>query len=226
MDSSNSFIYLCYLRFKTFIKNSIDFIQTVFKFYPNTKFRNADLALLRSYIGTNPYIFSRRYLESLGESDVYAYGETPLNSLQNIVKICELSQDDYIFELGCGRGRTCFWLALVFNAKKVVGIDFVPEFIEKAEAVNDVENLKFQCEDFLLSDLGDATVVYLHGSCMKDEDIEKLNQKLTKLKPGLKVITTSFSMMEYDKGDHWEMQKIFNGEFTWGSADVYLQILK
>lgn len=226
MDSSNNILYLAFLRFKTFIKNSIDFIQTVFKFYPNSQFRKADLALLRSYIGANPYMFSRRYLEDLGESNVYAYGETPLNSLQKIVNTCELTENDCIFELGCGRGRTCFWLALVFKAKKVVGIDFVPEFIEKAKAVNDLKNLQFLCEDFLKSDLSQATVIYLHGSCMKDEDIEKLNRKLIRLKPGLKVITTSFSMQDYDEGDHWEMIKIFNGEFTWGSADVYLQILK
>lgn len=224
MDSSSNILYLCYLRFKTFLKNSFDFFLTVCKFYPNTKFRNADLALLRSYIGANPYVFSRRFLEELGESNVYAYGETPLNSLEKIVKTCELSQDDCIYELGCGRGRTCLWLLLVFKAKKVVGIDFVPEFIEKAKAIN--TEVEFLCEDFLKSDLTAATVIYLHGSCMKDEDIVKLNQKLIRLKPGLKVITTSFSMAEYDEGDHWEMQKIFTGEFSWGSADVYLQILK
>ena len=226
MSFSNNILYLLFLRFKTFLKNLSDFVQTIFRFYPNTQFRKVDLALLRSYVGANPYVFSRRYLEQLGESNVYAYGETPLVSLQKIVKTCELSPDDSIFELGCGRGRTCFWLALIFKAKKVVGIDFVPEFIEKANAVNDVENLQFLCEDFLLSDLTDASVIYLHGSCMKDEDIVKLNQKLVRLKPGLKVITTSFSLAEYDKASHWTVTKVFPAEFSWGSADVYLQILK
>jgi SAM-dependent methyltransferase len=224
MDSSTNIFYLCYLRFKTFFKNSLDFFLTVWKFYPNAAFRRADLSLLRSYIGANPYVFSRRFLERSGESNVYAYGETPLNSLQKIVETCELSEDDCIFELGCGRGRTCFWLALVFKAKKVVGIDFVPEFIEKAKAVK--TGVEFLCEDFLKSDLTGATVIYLHGSCMKDEDIVKLNKKLIRLKPRLKVITTSFSMAEYDEGNHWEVQKIFTGEFSWGSADVYLQTLK
>lgn len=226
MDSSNNILYLCYLRFKTFIKNSFDFFETVWRFYPNKTFRRVDLALLRSYFASNPYVFSRRYLESQGESEVYAYGETPLSSLQKIVELCELSENDRIFELGCGRGRTCFWLALILRAKKVVGIDFVPEFIEKANAVNNVENLTFLCEDFLLSDLSQATVVYLHGSCMKDSDIVKLNQKLIGLKRGLKVITTSFSMVEYDNANRWTVGKVFSAEFSWGSADVYLQILK
>ncbi len=221
MDSSNNILYLYYLRFKTSFKNLNDFLLTVWKFYPNASFRKADFALL---FGPNPYTLSRRYLESIGESNVHAYGETPIISLEKIVKACELTPDDYIYELGCGRGRTCLWLALVFKAKKVVGIDFVPEFIEKAKTVD--TSVEFRSEDFLKSDLSDATVIYLHGSCMKDEDIEKLNQKLIQLKPGLKVITTSFSMADYDEGDHWEMIKIFNGEFTWGSADVYLQILK
>lgn len=226
MDSSNNILYLACLRFKTFLKNSSDFIQTVFKFYPNAQFRKVDLALLRSYVGSNPYVFSRRYLENLGESNIYAYGETPISSLQKIIETCELSQDDCIFELGCGRGRTCFWLTHILKARKVVGIDFVPEFIEKANAVNEVPSLQFLCEDFLKSDLSQSSVIYLHGSCMKDEDIVKLNQKLIQLKPGLKVITTSFSMAEYDENDAWEVMKVFNGEFSWGPAEVYLQILK
>lgn len=223
MDSSNNFLYLCYLRFKTFIKNSIDFFQTVWKFYPNAAFRKADLALLKSYVSANPYTFSRKYLEKIGESDVYTYGETPLNSLEKIVQICGLSQNDCIYELGCGRGRACLWLALFFKARKVVGIDFVPEFIEKSKAIN--TPVEFRCEDFLKSDLVGATVIYLHGSCMKDEDVEKLNKKLIRLKPGLKVITTSFSMAEYDEGDHWTISKIFPAKFSWGSADVYYQVL-
>lgn len=224
MDSSLSFPHLLLLRFKTAIKGFIDFIRSL-KFYKNPEFRKADLALLGAYFGANPYKLSRKFLQSKGEKIIYAYGETPLTTLEKITNICGLTKDDTIFELGCGRGRTCFWLAHILRAK-VIGIDFVPTFIEKANAVNQAQNLQFLCEDFLKSDLSKATVVYLHGSCMPDEDIEKLNRKLIRLRKGLKVITVSFSMSDYDSADHWEEQKVFVADFSWGSTEVYFQILK
>ncbi len=57
--------------------------------------------------------------------------ETPLTSLEVIARECQLSVRDVVFELGCGRGRTCFWLNQ-FIGCAVIGIDYVPAFIEKA----------------------------------------------------------------------------------------------
>jgi SAM-dependent methyltransferase len=228
MDFTNNYLYLLALRINTKTKKALDYIRSSFRFYSNPAFKKADLALLKAYIGVNAYALSRLYLEEKGESTIYAYGETPIMTLERICKRCRLASSDTIFELGCGRGRACFWLALVLKAK-VIGIDFVPEFIEKAEKVRKEENLKrlqFLSEDFLDSNLSQATVIYLHGSCMKDEDIERLNQKLVQLKSGLKVITVSFSMQEYDRGDHWDVHDVFQENFSWGSTDVYLQILK
>lgn len=227
MDFSNSLPYLLALRFKTFLKSSFDFIQSSYCFYSNDEFRNADLKLLSAYYGVNPYRLSLKFLKERGASTVYAYGETPLMTLDRIVQECGLTASDTIFELGCGRGRACFWLSCILKAK-VVGIDYVPEFIEKAEKVKNQEKLKglkFLCEDFLKSKLKGATVIYLHGSCMEDRDIECLNEKLIKLPKGLKVITVSFNMSDYDDGKYWKQQKVFTESFSWGQAEVFLQTL-
>lgn len=222
MDSS---IKLYFLKFKTSLKGFWDYIRTVFRFYSYTEFRKADLALLKSYIGVNPYRLSRKFLEESKAKEIYAYGETPLISLEKIVNACGIKSKDTVYELGCGRGRTCFWLALVLKAK-VVGIDFVPKFIEKAQEIGKrVPHLKFRSENFLKSDLHKATVIYLHGSCMEDADIERLNFKLIRLKKGLKVITVSFALSDYDVEGNWEVLKVFPAEFSWGTADVYLQKL-
>lgn len=187
-----------------------------------------DQALLRSYSKDNPYLISQHFLEKRGEVEIYAYGETPLSSMEKIAKECGLTKNDTVFELGCGRGRTCFWLALFLEAK-VIGIDFVPPFIQKSKEVAKQFHLKnptFKCEDFLNSDLHKATAIYLNGTCLKDSDITRLATKFAQLTPGTKIITVSFKLIDYPLGDRFELKKTFKGKFSWGSADVYLQILK
>jgi SAM-dependent methyltransferase len=204
-----------------------DFLRTARLFYSDPLFRKVDLALLWSYLGDNPYRASRRFLEKKGEENIYAYGETPLASLQQIARVCHLTSQDTIYELGCGRGRTCFWLGLILKAQ-VVGIDYVPAFISKAKRVAQkygLKNPEFRCEDFLKTDLKGCTVVYLNGTCLSDQDIVQLIQKLNRLPKGTKAITVSFPLRDYAGGEPWKMIKSISLPFTWDSAEVYLQEL-
>ena len=216
------------LRILFFWKSLFDFFRTAFYYYGNKTFRKADLALLISYRGENPYRISRKFLQKRGEEEIYAYGETPPATMDKIAKECGISSHDTVIELGCGRGRTCFWLASILKAK-VIGIDFVPEFIENAEKVRKkykIENLKLKCADFLKEDFKKGTVVYLHGTSMTDGEITLLADKLTRMKKGTRVITVSFPLTDYPLKEKWDLKKQFQANFTWGSTDVYLQILK
>lgn len=208
--------------------NLFDFFRTAFYYYGNRDFRRADLALLCSYLWENPYRISRKFLQKRGEAEIYAYGETPPATMDKIAQECGITSQDVVVELGCGRARTCFWLALVLKAE-VIGIDFVPKFVEKAEKVQfkyKVPRMQLKCADFLKENFEKGTVVYLHGTCMTDGEITLLSEKLTRMKKGTKVITVSFPLTDYPLGEKWELKKQFQGDFTWGSTDVYLQILK
>lgn len=203
----------------------IDFVETAFNYYRNPLFRKVDLALLCSYLFENPYRISRDYLERKGVSEIYAYGETPLKSMEKIVYECGLREGDRLYELGCGRGRVCFWLALHRNLE-VIGIDFVPRFIEKAEALKNrfrLKNPSFLLENFLNSSLERATAIYLHGTCLEEKDIEALIQKLNALERNMQVITVSFALNEYPQGRGWKVKKSFTLPFSWGEAEVYIQ---
>lgn len=226
MDFSHSLPCLLALRCKSAWFNFLDYAKTVISFYSNPAYRRADLALLSSYLFINPYKLSRRFLEKRGSLSIYAYGETPIATLDRLAERAHIGPKDLVYELGCGRGRACFWLALIKQAR-VIGIDFIPEFIEKAEEVRKQEsigNLEFRCEDFLNSDLKEATFIYLHGSCMEDGDILKLNQRLIGLKKEIRVLTVSFSMKEYDEA-HWIVTDVFVERMSWGLAEVFLQTL-
>lgn len=215
------------LRIFFFWKGLFDFFRTAFLYYGNKEFRQADCALLWSYVGENPYRISREFLQSRGETEVYAYGETPLASMEKIAKECGISEEDTVIELGCGRARTCFWLACVLKAR-VVGIDFVPEFIEKGEKVRrryGILGMQLKCGDFLKEDFREGTVVYLHGTCMTDGEVTLLSDKLTRMKKGTKVITVSFPLTDYPLAEKWDLKKQFQANFTWGTTDVFLQVL-
>lgn len=226
MRDEGNLIQLYALRFFFHCWSFWDFIRTTCLYYSDPLFRKVDFALLRSYWWNNPYVISRRFLEQKGESEVHAYGETPVSTIDLIARECRLTSSDTIYELGCGRGRGCFWLAICLKAQ-VIGIDFVPTFIETAKGLASryvIKNLTFYCEDFLKASFDKATVYYLHGTCMPERDIICLMERLSKAPQGTRVITVSFSLSDYPAGKLWKIDKCFKAPFSWGSTDVYLHI--
>lgn len=226
--SVKEFFELLWVNFVVFIKNSIEFFRVAFRYYRSFSFLKADLALRLTYLFNNPYKISKRFLMKKGADDIYAYGETPLTSLELIVKECGLSNKDCVFELGCGRGRTCFWLHS-FVGCSVVGIEYVPEFVERAEKVTKrlgIANVEFRCTDMAKADLSGATACYLYGTCLDEKTINALISHFAKLPSGTKIITVSYPLTDYADTDAFEVMKRFTVPYTWGNADVFLHIVK
>lgn len=226
--SPKEFFSLLFLNFKVLFKNSVEFVKIAFRYYSNLSFMKADVALQLMYLFHNPYKISKRFLKNKGADDVYAYGETPLTSMDLIAKECHLTPQDCVYELGAGRGRTCFWLNTVVGCS-VVGIEFVPEFVERAERIAkrlNMQNIDFRLADFLKTDYAGATVCYLYGSCLDDVSIKKLAAKFAKLPRGTKIITVSYPLTEYAENNSFEVMKRFTVPYTWGNADVFLHVVK
>lgn len=222
------FFQLIGLNILVRIRNLIEFVYVACSYYSNIQFMKVDLSLLASYLFQNPFAISKRFLMQKGAEDVYAYGETPLTTLDKISQKCRLTKKDVVFELGCGRGRTCFWLNCLIGCK-VIGIEQIPVFVEKAEAVRKrfhLDGMEFRQADILESSLNSATVIYLYGTCFEEEFIQALINKIKILPSGTKIITISYSLTEYSSEGIFEVLSRFPGEFTWGTADVYLQIKK
>jgi SAM-dependent methyltransferase len=214
------------LQLKVKVGNAWEFIRVIYNYYPNLNFLKIDLSLLLSYLFTNPFRISKRFLLAKGEEDVYKYGETPLTTLDLIARTCAISSSDVVFELGCGRGRTCFWLNQ-FIGCSVVGIDYVPLFIEKGEKVKNrfhVQGVSFLLEDLFQADLKGATVVYLYGTCFSNSEIARLITLFKQLPKGTKLITVSYSLLEHQPKASFHLLKEFSAPFTWGKADVYLHL--
>lgn len=214
-------LHLLGLKIKTDFFSFLDFLWVIFHCYGNPLFKKVDLALLKRYFFNSPYKISREFLKRRGEEEIYSFGETPLKTFSQIVERAKLSDQDVVFELGCGRGRTCFWLSIC-KGIKAHGIDFVPEFISMANEVKDdfgVKNIEFRCEDFFKSDLSMATVIYLHGSCMSIEEVAALENLLEECPGCKKVISVSFPL----EGSDWTVIDSFQARMSWGLAEVYVQ---
>jgi hypothetical protein len=219
-------IELAGLRCKVAVKNALEYAKVVSRYYSNTTFAKTDLLLLKQYLTQNPFRLSRQQLQTMGEKDVYTYGETPLTTMESIAKTCGITAEDTVFELGAGRGRTCFWLRTVLGCS-VVGIEWLGPFVTKAKHVvqkMELDRLEFRQDDFIASSLEGATVVYLYGTNLTTEQIQALCKNFESLPEGTRIITVSYSLTDYANG--YEVLHRFSAPFTWGEADVYLQVKK
>lgn len=226
--SLREFISLLWLNLVVRIRNLIEFFKIAFKYYSNFQFFKIDLSLRLMYLFHSPFSISKRFLLAKGEDNIYAYGETPLTTLEKIAKECQITKNDCVYELGCGRGRTCFWLNS-FIGCKVVGIEMVPDFVERAKRITkklNLRNVDFLLGDMCKTDLQKATVCYLYGTCLEEETILTLIDKFAKLPAGTKIITVSYPLTDYSHDSYFEVMKCFTGTFVWGETEVYLNVVK
>lgn len=220
------FLTLIFIHFKVKITNFIEYLRVMIRYYSNWSFCKIDIALLFSYFFNNPFYISKQFLLFKREKEIYTYGETPLTSLDQMARTCELSDRDKVFELGCGRGRACFWLHQ-FIGCQVVGVDYIPSFIRKAKKIKEyfhLQGISFRQEDLFQTDLTEATVIYLYGTCFSSTEIHALIQRFSQLPVGTKIITVSYALTDYQSQAPFQLLKQFPIAFTWGITDVYLQI--
>jgi SAM-dependent methyltransferase len=200
-----------------------EWLRVVVLFYTKEpKFAHIDCLLARHYFWKNPHRLSKEFLEKKNEKNIYQYGETPLTSLAKIAKECGITSKDTFFELGCGSGRTCFWLT-TFIKCHVVGIDYLPAFIQKAKKIKrqkGIHKVNFQEKNILDVDYSQATCIYLYGTCLEDTVIHQLVHRFSTLSPRTQVITVSYPLTDYAK--YFSLKKQFLCRFPWGKAEVYL----
>ena len=166
----------------------------------------------------NPYRICRKFLERRGETNVFAYGETPLTEFEKLMKAAGLAAGDTYVELGSGRGKTCLWAAL-FVGCKVRGVEWVPGFVRMAQRV--ARGLGIQAEfaqgSMLETSLRNASVVYFYGI---DRDVGPLIQLFEEMAPGARLVTIS----EPVPSGAFVVQRVVQVAFPWGHTDAFVQV--
>jgi len=127
------------------------------------------------------------------EPDIH-YVPTPQDVVDQMLHLARVSEDDLLYDLGCGDGRIVVTAAKKYGCK-AVGYDIDPQRVkESRENVkrNNVEDLvTIVHDDIFTLDLSDADVVTLYLlPSLNDE----LLPQLEKLKPGSRIVSHDFDI--------------------------------
>ena len=197
--------------------------QTIQTFYRYRLFRRVDLALRRAYFFRNPYRMLRRFLQRKGEKQIFQYGETPLFTIDLIVREFGVDKNSLLYDFGSGRGRVAFFLSTVHSVR-TVGIEQLSDFVIIANQISAKYGLQalFISADFTsLASLEEPDFIYLCGTCLSDEIIGNLISK-----PFFKTkwITVSYPLSDYSSS--FEIEKKLSGRYLWGETDIFLNKVK
>lgn len=186
--------------------------------FKDPSFTKIDAALKKSYLDKTAYQISKQYLLNEGHEDIYQYGETPLTSMHQIALAANITPSEHVFELGAGRGRTCFFLHNYFGCP-VTGIEQIETFVTRGNAIAKQfsQKVEFRHENFLKTNFALASVIYLFGSCLEDRVIYQLCDLIPEK---TKVITISYPLRDYDP--RFKVEKKIQSKFLWGKTDVYI----
>lgn len=204
------------IRIAIFFRKLWESYRVAWRYWRSPRFLLLDLNLGFRYVLRSSFGVSKRAPKPC------VYGETPLTTLDRIARECRLLSKDVVYELGCGTGRTCFWLAS-FVKCHTVGIDFNAHFIDKARRVACMQpalSIEFREGDMFQTDLKGATAIYLYGTCLEDEEIDNLCERFRALPKGTKIITVSYPLTDYS--DAFTLEKEFSATYPWGTTSVYL----
>lgn len=226
--STTEWIKLVGINLYTGMQNTLENLRVIWRYWRKPRFMHVDIGLLLTYFFDNPFKISKRFLRHAGESNVYQYGETPLTTLEAIMEKAGVTQDDVVYELGSGRGRTAFWLSQ-FLGCRTVGIEHIPAFVDRANRLVKschLQGVTFKQADFTAYSFSDATVIYLYGTCLSEEALDKLVPLLAEARKGTKIITVSYPLTSYDNAGAFEVMRVFRMPFTWGETEVFLHLVK
>ncbi len=214
-------------------KEWLESFRVARRYFSSWRFVLSYLWLKMSYLLDDPFRVSRRYLKSIQSDDLYAYGDTPLTTLDKIMTAVSASPHDHVVELGAGSGFTSLWLHCYLGCT-VTAIERIPTFcwrlMRTARRVR-LKGINVQCNDYLKAEYDQASIIYLYGSNLDDETLLALTQRFQRLSAGVKIITVSYSLLDYCQFNgqadglvvnNLIVENTLQAEFPWGAATVFI----
>ncbi len=129
--------------------------------------------------------------------DIY-YVPTPEEVVIKMLQMAKVTQNDIVYDLGCGDGRVVITAAKVFGARGV-GVDIDPvrikESNENARKVGVTDRVKFIEQDLFKTDISEATVVSLY--LQRELNLRLRPKLLRELRPGTRIVSHEFDMDDW-----------------------------
>jgi len=154
------------------------------------------------------FIFGVLSCSTLRPPDV-EFVPTPHEVVAEMLKMAAITQDDVVYDLGCGDGRIVIAAAKQYGARGV-GVEIDPELIkvcqEKARKAGVTDRVRFLLRDLFETELREATVVALY---LTPELNLQLRPKLFReLKPGTRIVSHDFDMGDWKPDAMREMRNV------------------
>jgi cyclopropane fatty-acyl-phospholipid synthase-like methyltransferase len=103
--------------------------------------------------------------------------------IRKLLTLARATKKDVFYDLGCGRGQLCVVAVKEFGVRRAVGIEMHAGRARKAaEYVKRLglsDRIEIRSEDFMDSDISDATVVYC-GHYEVEGDVERFEDELAR----------------------------------------------
>ena len=194
------------------------------RYYKNLSFALFDVFLKLAYAFINPYRISKKFLQKNDHPQIHMYGETPIALFDILLKKCKLDANDTFLELGCGRGRLCAFTRFFYKCK-VVGVEQIPIFVKILNFLLKLFRLKnifiFK-KNMLDMNYSNASFIFLYGTCLENNELEKIIQNLLSTKEDTKILTISVALCDYN--ENFKTIDEFSIKLPWGNTNAYLQI--
>lgn len=133
-------------------------------------------------------------VDSTVEADV-PYVATPNETVESMLELANVSEDDIVYDLGSGDGRIPITAAERYGARGV-GIEIKPDLVQRARENAKLsgvrDQVEFRRQDLFEADFSEATIVTLY--LFPEVNLKLRPMLLEQLAPGTRVVSHSFDM--------------------------------
>ncbi len=186
--------------------------QCLAQYYLNQLYKNIQSFHLAKQAREEQQLFSYEYI----------YGEINFASFMQLLKWCEIKPQSVFYDLGSGAGKAVMCAALMFDFKKICGIEQLKLLHDCAITIQQSSKylrdkpIDWYHGDLLNIDWSDADVVFINASAFIGEFWQQVQKKLLSLKEGARIILVSKKLPE----DNFELFITQDWGCSWGIARV------
>jgi len=142
--------------------------------------------ILKEIYQVSPYLRFKNLTDfDEGEVGFPIYGEITMKGVDLLVKkfITHFNDETVFFDLGSGLGKMVAHIGLKYKVKKSVGIEYSKERYNGSLHIKEKffpteNNIIFINDNFMDTDISDATVIYLDNTALPNNLIEKLYDEI------------------------------------------------
>lgn len=165
-------------------------------------------------------------------SKSFVYGEVVPESFYQVIADLHPQPGEVFYDLGSGTGKAVILAHLLFDFKRVTGIELLDSLHNAAADVVERYEKEFRPElkkyvdnreckvihgDILQADFRDADIIFMNSTCFQDDLMQAIEPKLEVIHANAHVISLSKPL----KSNYFYQYKHKLYEFSWGQATAF-----